>query len=72
MTSRCRFSTSSYFRTFLRVSKFCVSTCDCADAIARVTILFSIGTSSGTFAMDITRSTICALNSRIRSSPSDR
>lgn len=56
----------------MRVSKFCVSTCDWADAIARVTILFSIGTSSGTFAMDITRSTIWALNSRIRSSPSER
>ncbi len=72
MTSRCRLSTSSYFRTFLRVSKFCCSTCDWAEAIARVTILFSIGTSSGTLAIDITRSTIWALNRRIVSSPSDR
>ena len=49
MTSRCRFITSSYFRTFLRESKFCDSTWACADAIAPVTRLFSIGTSSGTF-----------------------
>lgn len=72
MTSRWLLRTSSYFRTFLRVSKFWVSTCDCAEAMARVTILFSIGTSSGTFAIAMTRSTICALNRRIRSSPSDR
>jgi hypothetical protein len=43
-----------------------------AEAMARVTILFSIGTSSGTLAIAITRSTICALNSRIRSSPRER
>src|ERR1700761_28022 len=49
MTMRCWFITSSYLRTFLRTSKFCCSTWVCALLIARVTILASIGTSSGRF-----------------------
>ena len=34
MTVRCLFITSSYLRTFLRISKFCCSICVCADWIA--------------------------------------
>ena len=47
MTWRWRFMTSSYLSTFLRISKFCASTCDWALLMALVTILASIGTSSG-------------------------
>src|SRR5664280_2423135 len=47
MTSRCLLSTSSYLSTFLRISKFCCSTWVWADRMARVTILDSIGISSG-------------------------
>ena len=72
MTSRWRDITSSYLRMFLRVSKFWLSTCAWADAIAPVTRLFSIGTSSGIFIVVSTQSTQSDLNSRIRSSSSDR
>ena len=41
----------------MRDSKCCCSSWAWAEAMARVTILFSMGTSSGTFAIDITRST---------------
>ena len=47
MTVRCLFSTSSYLRTFLRISKFCCSTWVCALRMALVTMPASIGTSSG-------------------------
>ncbi len=47
MTVRCWLSTSSYLRTFLRISKFCCSTWVCALRMALVTIFASIGTSSG-------------------------
>ena len=43
MTVRWRLSTSSYFRTFLRISKFCASTWVCAERMALVTIFDSIG-----------------------------
>ena len=39
--------TSSYLSTFLRISAFCASIWVCALLICRVTILDSIGTSSG-------------------------
>ena len=39
--------TSSYLRTFLRISKFCCSTLVCARSIDRETIFASIGMSSG-------------------------
>src|SRR3982751_4135407 len=48
MTVRCRFRTSSYLRTSLRISKFCCSTCVWAERMARVTIFDSIGWASGT------------------------
>ena len=48
------------------------STWVCADRIALVTILDSIGTSSGMFSRFMIDSTAAALNSRMRSSPSDR
>ena len=60
--------TSSYLRTFLRDSKFCDSIWPCALAIALVTRLFSIGTSSGILRTWRTRSTQSDLNSRISSS----
>ena len=72
MTVRWRLSTSSYLRTFLRISKFCASTWVCAERIALVTIFDSIGTSSGMLNRVRKFSTIAALNSRIRSSPSER
>ncbi len=72
MTSRWRFITSSYLRTFLRESKFCDSTWPCAEAMVLVTELFSMGTSSGTLSVVSTRSTQSDLNSRMSSSCSDR
>ncbi len=51
---------------------FCCSTWVCALLMARETILCSIGTSSGSFMVVMTRSTIAALNRRIRSSPRER
>ena len=56
----------------MRISKFCASTWVCADRIALVTIFDSIGTSSGMLKRVRKVSTIAALNSRIRSSPSER
>ena len=56
----------------MRISKFCASTWLCALWIERVTILDSIGTSSAMLAVVMKRSTIAALNSRIRSSCSER
>ena len=72
MTVRCRFITSSYFSTFLRISKFCCSTWVCADLIARETNLGSIGTSSGMLSRVIIVSTVPPLKRLIRSSPSER
>ena len=72
MTSRWRFSTSSYLSTFLRISKFWPSTWLCAEAIERDTSLDSIGTSSAMPAPDMNRSTSPELKSRIRSSCSER
>ena len=60
--------TSSYLRTFLRDSKFWDSIWPWALAIALVTRLFSIGTSSGILSTWSTRSTQSDLNSRISSS----
>ena len=68
MTSRWRPITSSYLRTFLRDSKFCDSIWPWALAIASVTRLFSIGTSSGTLRTVRMRSTQSDLNRRISSS----
>ena len=72
MTSRWRFITSSYFSTFLRISKLRASTWLCALWIARLTILDSSGTSSGIPARDSRFSAMPELNSRIRSSVSER
>ena len=72
MTVRCLFRTSSYFRTSLRISKFCASIWLCADWIDLVTTFASIGTSSGTRSMFIIAATRSPLNLTIRSSPSDR
>ena len=47
MTLRCSFITSSYLRTFLRISPLRCSTVFCARSMALVTIRASIGTSSG-------------------------
>jgi hypothetical protein len=47
MTLRCSFITSSYLRTFLRISAFLVSTVVWARSMALVTILASIASSSG-------------------------
>jgi hypothetical protein len=69
---RCRFSTSSYFRTSLRISKFCCSTWVWADLMARVTTLDSTGTSGGMFSRSMIAPTRAELNIRIRSSSSDR
>ncbi len=56
----------------MRISKLRASIWLCALAIARVTILASIGTSSGIFAALRKVSTRPELNSRMRSSVSDR
>src|SRR5215217_6959544 len=60
MTVRCRLRTSSYLRTFLRISKFCCSTWVCADLMARETILDSIGSSSGMLSRVMIASTAAA------------
>ena len=72
MTSRWRFMTSSYLRTFLRISKLRPSIWLWALAIAWVTIFASIGTSSGILAAFRNVSTRPELNSRMRSSVRDR
>jgi len=64
--------TSSYLRTFLRISKLRASTCDWADWIDRVTIFDSSGRSSGNPARFIIDSAMPELNSRMRSSGIDR
>jgi len=46
MTLRCSFITSSYLRTFLRISALRCSTVFCARSMALVTMRASIGTSS--------------------------
>src|SRR5262249_16165180 len=48
MTTRCLFITSSYLRTFLRMTKFCSSTFFCAPSICFERIPASMGWSSGT------------------------
>ena len=72
MTLRCWFITSSYFSTYLRISKFCCSTWVCALLMARVTILASIGTSSGRLSRVSSDSSAAPLNRLISSSASDR
>ena len=72
MTWRCRFSTSSYLSTSLRISKFCCSTCVCADLIERDTALDSIGTSGGVFSHSMKWATLSELNIRMRSSSRER
>ena len=72
MTSRGRLITSSYLSTFLRDSKFCDSMLAWAPAMALLTRLASIGTSSGTLSTVRMRSTHSDLNRRIISSCSDR
>ena len=72
MTVRCLFMTSSYLRTFLRISKFCCSICVWADWIAFETGLASIGTSSGSRRKFIIAATRSPLKRTIRSSPSER
>ena len=67
MTLRCSFITSSYLRTFLRISAFFVSTVVCARSIALVTIFASIASSSGS-ARPITQLSAPVANSRISSS----
>ncbi len=47
MTLRCSFITSSYLRTFLRISALRISTVFCARSMALVTIFASIASSSG-------------------------
>ena len=47
MTLRCSFMTSSYLRTFLRISALRVSTVVWARSMALVTIFASIASSSG-------------------------
>ena len=56
----------------MRISKLRASTWVCALWIERETILDSIGTSSSILAVVMNRSTIAALNSRMRSSCSER
>jgi hypothetical protein len=72
MTWRCLFMTSSYLRTFLRRSKFCDSTWRWALAIALVTELWVMGTSSGSDSRSIRLPTVLVANIRIRSSSRDR
>ena len=64
--------TSSYFRTFLRISKFCCSTWVCADWIALETILASIGTSSSIRNRVMMDSTSGPLNRTMSSSRKER
>ncbi len=52
--------------------KFCASTCFWALSIARVMIFMSIGSSSGRFMVTMARSMTSPLNSRSRSSSSER
>ena len=59
--------TSSYLRTFLRISALRCSTVVWARSTALVTMRDSMGTSSGN-AADMTRSIIPEANSRISSS----
>ncbi len=63
--------TSSYLRTSLRISALRASTVFCARSMALVTILASIGTSSGS-ARPITQLMAPVANRRISSSSSDR
>jgi hypothetical protein len=72
MTCRCLLSTSSYLRTFLRISAFCASIWVWALLICRVTIFDSMGTSSGMLKRSMTASTAPARNRRISSSCSER
>src|SRR5881392_1450873 len=59
MTLRCSFMTSSYLSTSLRISALRASTVFWARSMARVTILASMGTSSGR-ALPITRISLAA------------
>ena len=71
MTLRCSFITSSYLRTFLRISPLRVSTVFCAFSIAFETIFASIGTSSSQ-PLPMTHSMAPVAKKRIRSSSRDR
>ena len=64
--------TSSYFRTFLRRSKFSSSICRWAPSTAFVTILAVIASSSGHFNRSMIEPIRSEANIRIRSSSSDR
>ena len=63
--------TSSYLRTFLRISALLCSTVFCARSMALVTIFASSGTSSGR-ALPITQFMAPVANRRMSSSSSDR
>ena len=71
MTLRCSFITSSYLRTFLRISALRGSTVFCAFSIDLVTIFASIGTSSGN-ALLITHAMAPVAKRRMSSSSRDR
>jgi len=66
------FITSSYFRMFLRRSKFSSSICRWALSTARVTIRAAMGSSSGHFSRSMIDDTRSEANIRIRSSSSER
>jgi hypothetical protein len=71
MTLRCSFMTSSYLRTFLRISALRCSTVVWARSMALVTIFASMGTSSGR-ALPITQLMAPVAKRRMSSSSSDR
>ena len=71
MTLRCSFITSSYLRTFLRISALRCSTVFCARSMALVTIRASMGTSSGS-AFVITHDMAPVAKMRISSSSRER
>ncbi len=71
MTLRCSFITSSYLRTFLRISALRCSTVFWARSMALVTMRASIGTSSGR-ALPMTQFMAPVAKSRMSSSSSDR
>ena len=70
-TLRCWFMTSSYLRTFLRISALRASTVFCAFSTDLVTIFDSSGTSSGN-AFCITHAMAPVAKRRMSSSSSDR
>ena len=71
MTRRCSLMTSSYLRTFLRISALRCSTVVWARSMALETILDSMGTSSGND-LFITQSMAPVAKRRISSSSRER